>query len=68
MEMARVAGLLFNEESGPEAAHAIHHDRLQRFFNAILERAAVECEEFGHNEDRPYDYGYRIRSLKLPTN
>lgn len=69
MEMAREAGLLFNEKAGTEAAHAIHHERLQRFFNAILERAAVELSTYGVIQDMGgADAAEIVRSLKLPTN
>lgn len=45
MQMARDAGLLFNEDTGTELAHARHVEKLREFHNAILERAAVECDE-----------------------
>lgn len=40
---------------------------IEKLYNAILEGAAVECEEFGFSEDRPRDYGVRIRALKINT-
>lgn len=44
LKMAREAGLLFNEDVGAEEAHELHKSRLEFFYNAILERAALECE------------------------
>lgn len=45
MQMARDAGLLFNEDRGHPVARARHQERMERFANAILERAAVECHQ-----------------------
>lgn len=73
MQMARDAGLLFNEDYGTVAAHDIHKSRIERFTNAILERAAVECESIEGiywNGDGAYaamQCHESIRALKINT-
>lgn len=44
---------------------SVDQDGVIALVNDVLERAAVECEEFGFSEDRPRDYGVRIRALKI---
>lgn len=63
MEMARDNGVLHWAKVNVDSE--AFSTSLQYMANAILERAAVECEEFGFNEDRPFDYGARIRALKV---
>ena len=47
----------------------ISDDDLCELANAILERAAVECEKTPDwVETRGYEQASKIRSLKLPTN
>lgn len=65
LEMAREVGLLFNEESGTEAAHAIHHERLQSFCNAILERAAVECDWVPSMDRKNEECAKAVRAMKI---
>ena len=45
MKMAREAGLLFNEDVGPDRAHALKKERIEDFANAIIERAALELDK-----------------------
>ena len=63
MKMARKAGA----EHVANGYYMISEDELIKNANAILERAAEQCTQHGHEEDRPSDYAYRIRALKINT-
>lgn len=67
LQMAREAGFFSQYSTDAQRVmHDFHYEDYLRFANAILERAAVECEDqssFKHGAEC-FEYARAIRALK----